>query len=74
MKKETKSMKTCKETRGCNCIMCNYPRCFYLCWFIGMKTVNVSSFDISIASTESLMLSLDGENWDYEVNINEEKL
>ena len=41
-------------------------------WFIGMKTVNVSSFDISIASTESLMLSLDGETWDYEVNINEE--
>ena len=41
-------------------------------WFIGMKTVNVSSFDISIASTESLMLSLDGETWDYEVNINGE--
>ena len=23
-------------------------------WFIGMKTVNVSSFDVSIATTESL--------------------
>ncbi len=41
-------------------------------WFIGMKTVNVSSFDISIATTESLLLSLDGKNWDYEVSINEE--
>ena len=41
-------------------------------WFIGMKTVNVSSFDISIATTESLMLSLDGKNWSYEVSINED--
>ena len=31
-------------------------------WFIGMRTVNVSSFDVEIASTESLLLSLDGEN------------
>ena len=41
-------------------------------WFIGMKTVNVSSFDISIASTESLMLSIDGKNWAQEVTINED--
>ena len=41
-------------------------------WFIGMKTVNVSSFDISIASTESLMLSIDGKNWSQEVTINED--
>ena len=41
-------------------------------WFIGMKTVNVSSFDISIATTESLQLSLDGKSWDYEVSINED--
>jgi len=34
-------------------------------WFIGMKTVNVSKFDISIQSTEGLFLSLDGENWSY---------
>ena len=32
-------------------------------WFIGMRTVNVSSFEIEIAATESLMLSLDGKKW-----------
>ena len=32
-------------------------------WFIGMQTVNVASFDISIATTDSLLLSLDGEEW-----------
>ena len=31
-------------------------------WFIGMRTVNVSSFDVSIATTDSLLLSLDGRN------------
>ena len=41
-------------------------------WFIGMKTVNVSSFDISIATTDSLMLSLNGTDWDDEITINEE--
>ena len=34
-------------------------------WFIGMKTVNVASFDIEIATTEGLFLSMDGENWSY---------
>ena len=32
-------------------------------WFIGMKTVNVSTFDVSIAAVDSLYLSLDGEHW-----------
>ncbi len=41
-------------------------------WFIGMRTVNVSSFDVEIASTDSLLLSLDGENWDTTVNISQE--
>ena len=39
-------------------------------WFIGMKTVNVSSFDVSIASIDSLLLSIDGETWLDEVKIN----
>ena len=39
-------------------------------WFIGMKTVNVSSFDVEIAAIDSLLLSLDGETWDDEVQIN----
>ena len=39
-------------------------------WFIGMRTVNVSSFDVEIASVDSLLLSLDGETWDTTVAIN----
>ncbi len=38
-------------------------------WFIGMRTVNVSSFDVEIAVADSLMLSLDGETWDTTVAI-----
>ena len=40
-------------------------------WFIGMRTVNVSSFDVEIASTDSLLLSLNGTTWDTTVNINQ---
>jgi len=40
-------------------------------WFIGMRTVNVSSFDVEIASTDSLLLSLDGETWDTTVAISQ---
>ena len=29
-------------------------------WFIGMKRVEVSEFDINIATTEGLFLSMDG--------------
>ena len=39
-------------------------------WFIGMRTVHVSSFDVEIASTEDLLLSLDGSSWRTTVNIN----
>ena len=41
-------------------------------WFIGMRTVNVSSFDVSIATTESLMLSIDGKTWTDNLVINSE--
>ncbi len=41
-------------------------------WFIGMRTVNVSSFDVSIATTESLMLSIDGKTWTENLTINGE--
>ena len=34
-------------------------------WFIGMKTVNVTEFDINIATTEGLFLSMDGKDWVY---------
>ena len=38
-------------------------------WFIGMKTVNVSSFDINIATTEGLYLSMDGSSWTYNLDV-----
>src|SRR5574344_2293548 len=41
-------------------------------WFIGMKTVNVSSFDVSIAAIDSLSLSLDGKDFHESVQINSE--
>jgi len=39
-------------------------------WFIGMKTVNVSSFDVEIATTEGLYLSMDGteSSWTYSLD------
>jgi hypothetical protein len=43
-------------------------------WFIGMRTVNVSSFDVEIASTDSLLLSLNGQDWDTTVNITQATL
>ena len=39
-------------------------------WFIGMKTVNVSTFDVEIAATKGLYLSLDGVEWSETVGIN----
>ena len=41
-------------------------------WFIGMKTVNVSSFDVEIAAIDGLFLSLDGVKWADSVSINKE--
>ena len=39
-------------------------------WFIGMRTVNVNPFEVQIAATESLQLSLDGTHWADTVSIN----
>ena len=41
-------------------------------WFVGMKTVNVSSFDVEIAATDGLSLSLNGKYWSDSVTINKE--
>ena len=43
-------------------------------WFIGMKTVSVNAFEVNIKTTESLMLSLDGQNWSYELDVNGSKI
>jgi len=45
-----------------------------LAWFIGMRTVNVSSFDVEIATTDSLLISLDGDTWDTTLSISEDTL
>ena len=39
-------------------------------WFVGMKTVNVSTFDVQIAATDGLSLSVDGKTWSETVAIN----
>ncbi len=41
-------------------------------WFIGMQTVRVNSFEVKIASTDGLMLSLDGENWTTDLDVTNE--
>ncbi len=41
-------------------------------WFIGMRTVNVSAFDVEIAAIDGLALSLNGVDWSENVGINKE--
>lgn len=43
-------------------------------WFIGMQTVNMASFNVEIATTDSLLISLDGETWTTEVTINQDMI
>jgi len=40
-----------------------------LAWFIGLRTVNVSSFEVSIDTVDSLSLSLNGLDWDSSIDI-----
>ena len=43
-------------------------------WFVGMQRVGVTSFDIGIATTESLELSLNGSDWSDNVSISENEI
>jgi hypothetical protein len=43
-------------------------------WFVGLQTVNVTAFEVKIATAESLLLSLDGETWSDTVSISKETL
>ena len=43
-------------------------------WFIGMKTVSVNAFEVNIKTTESLMLSLDGQTWAYDLTIDKDAI
>ena len=53
-------------------LMCSFCLLFLMgstyAWFIGMKTVNVTSFDVKISGTEGLYLSMNGTDWKYELN------
>ena len=41
-------------------------------WFVGSQMVNVTSFDINVVASESLLLSLDaGASWSDTVSISE---
>ncbi len=40
-------------------------------WFIGMKTVNVETFDVKIKAADSLLLSIDGSKWVETLEINQ---
>lgn len=37
-------------------------------WFIGFKTVSVNQFEVKIATTEGLFLSMNGTDWTYELD------
>lgn len=39
-------------------------------WFIGQRTVNVNPFEVEVAATDSLQLSLNGVDWSDTVSIN----
>ncbi|MEG0617889.1 MAG: hypothetical protein RR557_01100 [Bacilli bacterium] len=43
-------------------------------WFIGMQSVNVSSFEIEIAAADSLKLSLNGEDWSDTITFDKDNI
>lgn len=43
-------------------------------WFIGLQEVNVEDFEINVASTDSLLLSLNGKDWDTTVSFNKDNI
>ena len=69
MKEKLKSKKVRRMIAICSLYYLIFIVATYA-WFIGMRSVNVSSFEIEIASTDSLLLSLNGNNWDTTVTIN----
>lgn len=42
-------------------------------WFIGMRTVNVNSFDVTIAAVDGLSLSLDGKTWTENLKVGKDE-
>ena len=70
-----KSSRRTKKIRSL-IILCTFTAIFCglstYAWFIGMRSVAVSSFDVEIATTDSLLLSLDGKRWATQVNISKD--
>ena len=70
-KKQKRNVKKSKKIRNLVAICCLFAILLSVAtyaWFIGMKTVSVDKFDIDIATTEGLFLSMDGETWSYSLN------
>ena len=55
-------------------ILCAFMGIFLIvstyAWFVGTKTVNVSTFDVDVKGADSLSLSMDGVHWGDTVTIN----
>ncbi len=43
-------------------------------WFIGLRTVSVTNFDVQIKTADSLMLSLDGDSWTNTLQIDKDSV
>ena len=43
-------------------------------WFIGLQTVTVKPFEIEIATTDGLALSLDGVNWKTDLDVTDDEI
>lgn len=71
IKDKTKSKKIKKMVAICSLYSLIFIVATYA-WFIGQRSVSVSSFEIEIATTDSLLLSLDGSRWNTSVTINSE--
>ncbi len=69
MKKQNKRHTKRVRNLAVICFLCALTMVFSsYAWFIGMQTVTVSSFDINIASTDGLYLSMDGQDWYYNLD------
>ena len=67
-KHNVKKSKKIRNTVALCCLFAILLSASTYAWFIGMKTVSVDKFDIDIATTEGLFLSMNGKDWSYSLN------
>ena len=67
-KHNVKRSKKIRNTVALCCLFAILLSASTYAWFIGMKTVSVDKFDIDIATTEGLFLSMNGKDWSYSLN------